>query len=73
MYYIGTKTQVDYYINKVNEGENYNGNTSTWANALPSFADAAKFAVVKHKNYNHSSMELVNELGNEFSPPQNEI
>ena len=40
MYYIGTKTQCEYYLNKVNQGEQYNGTTSTWATPLQSFEDS---------------------------------
>lgn len=66
MYYIGTKTQCKYYIDKVDEGENYNGITSTWANPLKSFEDVEKYAVIKHDKYEHSNMTLVDNLPLEF-------
>ena len=66
MYYIGTYNQVQYYISKVDEGEQYNGTTSTWATPLQSFEHAEKYAVVKHDNYEHSSMQLVESLPSEF-------
>lgn len=66
MYYIGTYNQVQYYINKVNEGEQYNGTTSTWATSLQSFEDAEKYAVVKHDSYEHIDMTLTERLPSEF-------
>ena len=66
MYYIGTKSQVHYYINKVDDGEQYNGTTATWAKPLQSFEDAEKYAVVKHYRYEHSNMTLTESLPSEF-------
>jgi predicted transglutaminase-like cysteine proteinase len=66
MYYIGTKSQVQYYINKVNEGERYNGVTNTWATPLQSFKDAQKYAVIKHDSYEHIDMKLTESLPSEF-------
>ena len=73
MYYIGTKTQAQYYIEKVNEGEQYNGITSTWSTPLQSFEDKEKYAVIKHDKYYHGNMDLVDSLPDEFSPPNTEI
>lgn len=70
MYYIGTKTQCEYYLNKVNQGEQYNGTTSTWATPLQSFEDSEKYAVVKHDNYEHSNMTLTESLPSEFVQQQ---
>lgn len=67
MYYIGTKTQVEYYINKVNDREKYNGTTHTWATPSQSFEDANKYAVIKHDKYEHSTMQLVETLPSEFA------
>jgi len=66
MYYIGTKKQAQYYINKVDEGEKYNGITSTWAKPLRSFEDSEKYAVIKHSQYEHTNMVLVESLPDEF-------
>lgn len=65
MYYIGSKTQCEYYLNKVNEGENYNGVTSKWADIVQHPTNN-EFAIVKHEDYTHSSMILVNELPNDW-------
>ena len=66
MYYTGTKSQVHYYVSKVDNGEQYNGTTSTWAKPLQSFEDAEKYAVLKHSKYNHTNMVLVESLPSEF-------
>jgi len=66
MYYTGTKSQVQYYISKVDKGEQYNGTTSTWATPLKSFEDAEKYAVVKHYRYEHIDMTLTESLPSEF-------
>lgn len=66
MYYIGTYNQVKYYIDKVDEGEKYNGTTSTWATPLQSFKDLEKYAVVKHDKYDHNNMTLSESLPSEF-------
>lgn len=66
MYYIGTYTQVKYYIDKVDDGEKYNGTTATWAKPLRSFEDSNKYAVLKHSKYNHTNMVLVESLPDEF-------
>lgn len=67
MYYTGTKSQVQYYISKVDDGEQYNGTTSTWAKPLRSFEDAEKYAVIKHDQYDHSNMTLSESLPSEFA------
>lgn len=66
MYYLGTKSQVQYYISKVDKGEQYNGTTSTWATPLQSFEDAEKYAVIKHNRYEHVDMTLTESLPSEF-------
>ena len=66
MYYIGTKAQVQYYISKVDENEQYNGATATWATPLQSFEDFEKYAVVKHDSYEHIDMTLTESLPSEF-------
>ena len=66
MYYLGTKSQVKYYISKVDEGEQYNGTTATWAKPLQSFEDSNKYAVIKRDNYTHSTMQLFESLPSEF-------
>ena len=66
MYYIGTYNQCKYYISKVDEGEQYNGTTSTWAEPLQSFEDSEKYAVVKHDSYEHIDMTLTERLPSEF-------
>jgi len=67
MYYIGTYNQIKYYIDKVDEVEQYNGTTATWAKPLQSFEDADKYAVIKHDNYTHSNMTLTESLPSEFT------
>ena len=66
MYYIGTYNQVKYYIDKVDENEQYNGATATWATPLQSFEDFEKYAVVKHSKYVHSNMTKIESLPDEF-------
>ena len=66
MYYVGTKSQVQYYISKVDNGEQYQGTTSTWAEPLQSFEDAEKYAVIKHNRYEHVDMTLTESLPSEF-------
>ena len=66
MYYIGNRTQCEYYLNKVNKGEQYNGVTSKWATSLQSFEDAEKYAVVKHDSYEHIDMTLTERLPSEL-------
>ena len=66
MYYTGTKSQVQYYISKVDEGEQYNGTTATWATPLQSFEDLEKYAVIKHNQYEHIDMTLTESLPSEF-------
>jgi len=66
MYYTGTKSQVHYYITKVDDGEQYNGTTSTWATPLHSFENAENYAVVKHDSYEHMDMTLTESLPSEF-------
>lgn len=68
MYYIGTYTQVKYYIDKVDDGEKYNGTTATWAKPLRSFEDSNKYAVKVHIKYTHSNMQLIKQLPEEFTP-----
>lgn len=71
MYYIGTKTQCEYYLNKVNKGEKYNGITSKWADIVQR-PTSDMYAIVKHEKYTHSSMTLIDKLPNDWQP-QGEI
>ena len=66
MYYIGTYNQCKYYIDIVNQGEQYNGTTNTWATPLQSFEDLEKYAVIKHNQYEHIDMTLTESLPSEF-------
>lgn len=65
MYYIGTKNQVDYYNDKVEEGENYNGVTKRWANPIK-HPDQELWAIKKHSTYDHSNMNLVEQLSDDW-------
>lgn len=65
MYYIGTKNQCDYYNDKVGNGENYNGTTQRWATPIQHPTDG-RWAIVKHKDYTHSTMELVESLSSDW-------
>lgn len=73
MYYIGTKSQCEYYLNKVNQGEQYNGVTSKWAQIRSSYTEPKQYAILKHPKYTHSNMQLVETLPAEFTPPQTDI
>lgn len=64
-YYIGTKSQCEYYLNKVNQREQYKGITSKWADIKQGNPN---FAIVKHDKYTHSNMTLVEVLPEEFTP-----
>ena len=70
MYYIGTKNQVDYYNDKVGQGEDYNPPTERWANPIHHPTES-KWAIVKHNRYTHGSMELVDELTKDWYDEDN--
>lgn len=65
-YYIGTKSQADYYDDKVTQGESYSGTTTRWAEPREHPTDGT-WAIVKHKNYEHSNMTWVAELDESWS------
>ena len=66
-YYIGTKSQCNYYDDKVKGGENYQGTTTRWAEPREHPTNGT-WAIVKHKNYEHSNMTWVAELDNTWDP-----
>jgi len=70
MYYIGTKNQVDYYNDKVEQGEDYNPPTERWDIPIQHPTES-KWAIVKHKRYTHSSMQLVEELSEDWYDEDN--
>jgi hypothetical protein len=61
MYYISNIEQdlID-YNDMVNQGENYNGTTTTWANVIKHY-DLDLYAILKHPKYN-TDLETINNL-----------
>lgn len=65
MYYIGTKSQCEYYLNKVNNALKFDGvKTVKWADIIEG---KNNFAIIKHENYTHENMTIVEKLPEEFS------
>jgi len=66
-WYTGSKSQCDYYDDKVTNGEGYNGTTTRWAEPRKHPVED-KWAIVKHKNYEEATMEYVAELDSTWTP-----
>ena len=66
-FYVGSRSQCDYYDDKVTQGENYNGTTTRWAEPRQHPTQTDLYAIVKHKNYEHSNMTWVAELDESWS------
>ena len=66
-FYIGTEAECNEYDSAVTAGENYNGTTTRWAEARKHPVED-KWAIVKHKNYEHATMEQVAELDSTWNP-----
>jgi len=67
-WYTGSKSQCDYYDDKVTNGEGYNGTTTRWAEPRQHPTQTDLYAIVKHKNYEHSNMQWVAELDDTWNP-----
>ena len=58
MYYISNiKQDLIDYNDTVNQGENYNGTTTTWANVIKHY-NQDLYAIMKHPKYNADFYEL---------------
>lgn len=60
MYYTGTKAALEAYLAEVNEGENYTGGTTTWADILKHHSKR-QYVVLAHPNY-PSKLNTLNKL-----------
>ena len=67
--YIGTEAQCLEYDSAVIAGEGYNGTTTRWAEPRKHPLEE-KWAIVKHMNYDHATMEWVQELDSTWSPDE---
>jgi len=59
MYYLGTEKQCNDYNNEVSLKENYQPPTTCWAGAIKCVDG---YAILKHPNYESSTMKLVETL-----------
>lgn len=64
MYLIGTEAECQAYLDEVNAGENYQGETSTW-DVLVKKPDQLLWAVKVHDNY-HCGGTCVESITNWF-------
>ena len=67
-FYVGSRSQCDYYDDKVTQGESYSGTTTRWAEPRQHPTQTDLYAIVKHKNYEHSNMQWVAELDDTWNP-----
>lgn len=66
-YLIGTEAQCLEYDSAVIAGEGYSGTTTRWAEPRKHPVED-KWAIVKHKSYDHATMEQVEVLDSTWTP-----
>lgn len=69
-YYIGTLSQCNYYNQKVVQSEADRGtpfyNGDNWAKPIQSTKNSELYAIIKHNDYTHNTMQLIEKIPVEF-------